>query len=335
MDWRICLLRVLACFMVIQLHVAGELFTSFGPGWEAGNVYDSLVRASVPLFFMTARATMLRRDEPVGVFVKKRVLRILPPMLFWSAFYLWWLWYNGAGPANWIMAILTGPTMHHLWYFYAVIGIYAAIPILRKFYLHSSRAEHVFFLVVWLAVASMMPTAHTRLFNPICEGGLPAGGLASVYHFSYYGGYVGFLVLGAYIADSRPSRKAGWLLFLGASVGTMLATYFLSKQHGAACEFFYVYLSPLVVVAAYGLFSVVMSARERPAPRWLATLSDCTLGIYGLHVFVMDPVFKGQGWKATEGNPWISPLLVATGVFALSFVVVYAVRCIKPLRRIV
>ncbi|HZN48329.1 MAG TPA: acyltransferase family protein, partial [Ramlibacter sp.] len=64
MDRRIALLRVIACFMVIQLHVSAELFHRFAKqGWWAGNFYDSLVRACVPLFFMIAGATLLRRDE--------------------------------------------------------------------------------------------------------------------------------------------------------------------------------------------------------------------------------------------------------------------------------
>lgn len=321
--------------MVILLHVAGAVYVKLGPQWWAGNVYDSLVRSSVPIFFMLAGMTLLRRDEPLGTFFGKRAWRILPPLLFWSLFYLWWLWYNGIGPANWVLAMLTGPTMYHLWYFYAIIGIYLAVPVLRKFYTNASRREHQWFLLVWLAVASLIPTAQAVLFNPHCEGYIRFDRLNDIYHLAYFGGYFGFLVLGAYIADGQPSRRLGWSVFLGASVATMLGNHWMAQAFGTACEFLFVYLSPFVIAAAWGLFSAVMAGPKGEAPRWLATLSDCTLGIYGLHVFVIDPVFLRRGWSATTGNPWVSTILVAAGVFVTCFVVVFLLRLVKPLRRII
>lgn len=336
MDRRFALLRVLACFMVVQLHVAAELYRDYShPGWWAGNVYDSLVRCSVPLFFMLAGATLLRRDEPLAVFFRKRAVRVLPPLVFWSVFYLWWLWHNGGGPANWVAAILAGPTMFHLWFFYALVGLYAAVPLLRKFYLHSPRRDHLGFVAIWFLVAAVLPVVRDSWKGPHCEGGMPPGALESVYHLHYFAGYAGFLVLGAVLADRPLGRRAAAALFALGSLGTMAASAWLSRRHGAACEYFFVYLSPLVVLAACGLFSLAMHARAGEASPWLARLSDCTLGIYGLHVFVIDPVFMRRGLVATAGPAWLSPLLVAAGVFATALAVVALVRTFKPARWVV
>ncbi len=51
-----------------------------------------------------------------------------------------------------------------------------------------------------------------------------------------------------------------------------------------------------MVAAAYGLFSAVMAARPTPPSKLLSTLADCSLGIYGLQVFVIDPLFMRNGW---------------------------------------
>ncbi|MGH8822038.1 MAG: acyltransferase family protein, partial [Rhodoferax sp.] len=77
--------------------------------WWAGNVYDSLTRSSVPLFFMVSGATLLPKQEPIRAFFAKRFIRIVPPLLFWSIFYLWWLSYNGVATGNWAVAILLNP----------------------------------------------------------------------------------------------------------------------------------------------------------------------------------------------------------------------------------
>ena len=52
-------------------------------------VYD-LVAPGVSLFLIFSGVLLLGRDEPVGVFFKKRFLRILPPFLFWSLVHSPW-----------------------------------------------------------------------------------------------------------------------------------------------------------------------------------------------------------------------------------------------------
>src|SRR5207253_1791806 len=149
MDRRIDGLRVAACFMVVLLHISAANIHEFGPKWWGANLWDSISRACVPLFFMISGATLLRKEEPLSQFMRKRAFRIMLPLLFWSAFYLWWLQYNGVDTGNWLVAILRGPTMFHLWYFYTIIGLYMFVPVIRKFYRHSTTQEKVWFLCVW------------------------------------------------------------------------------------------------------------------------------------------------------------------------------------------
>ena len=335
MDRRLCLLRVVACFMVIMLHISAELFGTWNDKWWAGNVYDSLARSSVPLFFMIAGATLLRKQEPMRIFFGKRFIRVLPPLLFWSMFYLWWLSYNGVATGNWVMAILSGPTMFHLWYFYALVGLYAFVPVLRKFYQHSSRREQAWFIGLWLTVASIIPTAQNLLFNLHCEGYIGFDRLPSTYHLSYFGGYIGYLMLGAYVAEGNLGAKAGWAIFATSSLATMGGSYLLSSYFGKPCEFFFVYTSPLVLAAAYGLFTVFIAMKSGPPSRPLSTLADCSLGIYGLHVFVIDPLFRTRGISAVVGNSWVTVPAVALGVFTFSFIVVFLARLAKPLRYVI
>jgi surface polysaccharide O-acyltransferase-like enzyme len=85
-------LRVLATISVILLHVAANIlyqYTNIPQHiWWIGNIYDGLVRFSVPAFFMLTGALLLPKIEPVNVFLKKRFSRIFPPFLFWSLIYI-------------------------------------------------------------------------------------------------------------------------------------------------------------------------------------------------------------------------------------------------------
>lgn len=331
MDRKIDWLRIAACFMVVMLHISGANIHEFGPKWWGANIWDSMSRICVPLFFMISGATLLPKAESLLHFFRKRAVKIVLPLLFWSMFYLWWLQYNGVDTGNWILAILRGPTMFHLWYFYAIIGLYLFVPVMRRFYQGSTSSEKIFFLVVWFLVSSVYPTLQSLYQDKGC-GYLPLGLLADVYHLQYFGGYMGYMVLGAFLYECKSSFRAGIGVFSVATVGTIAATYWLSKRIGAPCEFFYLYLSPLVILAAAGLFMAFMGWRSGPSSKALRVVSDSTLGIYGLHAFMIDPIFMKKGLIEFTGSPWIDPLLATTGVFVACLVVIAAVRLIKPFR---
>lgn len=337
MDRRVDLLRVTACFMVVLLHVSALNIHEFGPKWWAANLWDSLSRACVPLFFMISGATLLPKSETVSVFLRKRAGRILAPLLLWSVFYLWWLQYNGVDTGNWIVAIVSGPTMYHLWYFYAVIGIYMFVPIMRKFYQGSTDGEKIWFLSVWFLVASVYPMAKTLYLGTQCgpfgQCIIPeAERLYETYGFSYFGGYMGYMFLGAFLKERRARAGVGFAAFLMATAGTATATYLQSVKSGQPCEFFFLYFSPLIVVAAVAIFYTFIGLPTGLSSPALRYVSDCTLGIYGLHAFMIDPIFMRYRMFDITGVSWIDPVIASVGVFVACLTIIGMLRWPKPMR---
>src|SRR4030095_7640839 len=119
-------LRVFAVFMVVVIHVSAPVLYEFGimPSsfamWE--NFYDSLSRMSVPLFFLTSGYLILGKSETILEFYKKRLIKVLVPLMAWSIFYFLWLhseYFNGQHNVievvySMLNAIYTGPVVFHL-----------------------------------------------------------------------------------------------------------------------------------------------------------------------------------------------------------------------------
>ena len=90
LDW----LRVSACFMVMATHSC-EPFYLGGEGslvlsgsdalWVS--VLNSITRAAVVLFIFTSAYLQFPLHYSAGEFLKKRAIRILPPLLFWTIVY--------------------------------------------------------------------------------------------------------------------------------------------------------------------------------------------------------------------------------------------------------
>jgi surface polysaccharide O-acyltransferase-like enzyme len=333
MDARVGQARVLACFMVVLLHVAGSSVQGFTDRWPAGNFYSSLTRASVPIFFMIAGATLLGKQEPLTQFVKKRLLRIVPPLLLWSVVYLAWLHYWGVATSNWFVAILSGPTMYHLWYFYATLGLYAFVPLLRRFVHGCTNSEVLYVLSLWFFASSALPAVWAFVGGDACHWPLQPAPLIT-YNLSNFAGYFGFFLLG-YLLRREAVRLGGWRLgvplFVLSTFGTVAGTYLLSARASQVCDYFYVYLSPLVVLAAAGLFiSIFGQATAQQSPT-LGRVAGCTLGVYGVHILVLDRV-EALGIVAKVGNAWIATPLIAVTVFLCSLALIDTARRIRPLR---
>lgn len=73
-------LRILAAFAVVVLHAVAPLFLDSYPSsdWNVANVYESLVRWSVPVFFMISGALFLnkRKELNIGRLYKKNIFRV-------------------------------------------------------------------------------------------------------------------------------------------------------------------------------------------------------------------------------------------------------------------
>jgi len=85
-------LRAIATIGVIILHVSGPLTYQFGTivnsWWWVGNIFNSIVRGSVPLFLMVTGALLLPKEYDLSTFLKKRFLRVLIPFFFWGLIHI-------------------------------------------------------------------------------------------------------------------------------------------------------------------------------------------------------------------------------------------------------
>src|SRR3972149_12259082 len=95
----IALLRVLAVFLIVLIHVSAPYVTSYGKisfdHWLSGNFFDSFSRLGIPIFLMISGFLLLTnyQEDKIKIFIKKRFLKVFVPFLIWSVFYLFWRYF--------------------------------------------------------------------------------------------------------------------------------------------------------------------------------------------------------------------------------------------------
>ncbi len=341
-------IRFLASFGIVFIHVAADVIAQYDKvprlDWWLVNLLDSLVRGCVCLFIMVSGALLLMPSEQsIGDFFKKRLNRILIPFLVWSVLYLVWKKYLLQADFSWsegFSRIAKNQVHFHLWFFYALIGIYLVTPILRIFVRYAKPAHVLYFVGLWFVLASIWPFAQdfSKIFLGVKpEFYLPVGIVQ---------GMIGYFVLGYYLRAMAPAKiekHAPWAAFI--TLGVCIAgTYAVCLKTGYYHVLFYENTAPNVAIYAAALFLIAKSTApqmEAWSPRAksiLGELSKASFGVYLMHPMVMEAVEKGRlGFKVSPlENSSVLTVLGATGViYLISLAVTLVVLRVPFLRRTV
>ena len=291
------LLRLFSVFAVVELHAAVPVVLGFGKisktDWWSGNVFDSSVRWSVPLFVMITGALLLnrKRQESFTVFCRGKILRILIPLFFWSAVYsavtclLDFHAHTIVSIKNIIGNFITGRPYPHLWYLFMLMGLYMLTPLLRWLLGILTELQTTAFATS-LVIAGM-------LFAVVPQTNYETGNLFFLWPLQF----LGYFVLGGVAYKRRLWEKINKyvLIFFYCASVAVTATgcwYFSTTASLNAGLKFYNYTSPSVVVMAVAVFFLAAKAE-----RWLSTITisrevvKTTLGIYLIHPLVLFVLF--------------------------------------------
>ncbi len=323
--------RAVAIFLVVLAHVRVR---GGGPPWVP-RLYYVLSRMGVPLFFMLSGYLLLRKQEPLSDFFLKRVRKVFIPFVIWSVVYMvFWnrefagVRFSAQAVARSLVRILRGPRASHLWFFYALFGLYLITPILRVFVARAAERDILYFCGVWLLAGPVLTWVEE--FTVIRVG----------IDLRYVTGYIGYFLLGYYLGVLRLERRvlAGGALFYFLGLGVTFFGMRFAVKWGEHRDAFESYLSLGVVVMTVAAFVWLRWFGEQASGRvrqLALAMSRVSFGVYLIHVIVMEFVVAA-GLEMMPSVPlWPSIFLiplVAGLVFGLSSVVVRIMQAVPVLR---
>lgn len=334
-------MRVIACFMVVFLHSAAPLLYQYNDlilsYWFISNIYDSTVRVCVPLFFMVSGFLLLQKDEPLTAYFSKRFSKLFIPIVFWSIFFVFWSGIVEKGRSPFLgefYSIVFKPSYYHLWFLYALVGLYLIVPILRVITSAASDTLLMYYCAVWFLAVSLIPLAEK------------VSGLESQIDLNSISGYIGYFVLGLILGKKEISSRVhvvSAIVYIFAVVIAILGTYVLTLQNdGIFLGDFYSYLAPNTIIASCACFIVIKYSAinsktlQRPSiQRIIKAMSSCSFGIYLVHVifiYLLENGTLGVKLSGSSGNPlWYIPI-TSILVFILSFLLVFIIKKTPILR---
>ncbi|AIR67934.1 acyltransferase [Dickeya fangzhongdai] len=334
MEW-LYIARIVSTFAVIVLHISAYTVTQAELGtfsWWAGNLYDSSVRWCVPVFIMISGALLLSTEkiDSLSVFYKKRIGKILVPLLFWSFFFISWSVFktkiNGEGEGDILKSIMNGRPYYHMWFLYMIIGLYMFTPLIRILVSNASEERLLFFVFLMFVFCSLSDMYNFFIGN---------SDFLFVGEFIYY---VPYYICGHLIAKTHTTKPLSFYIFLFLiSLSLTCACYYLlssfsGKETGL---YFYSYLSFNVIVMSVSFMRVLKFIHlNKSHNNKLKFLSDVSLGIYLIHPVFIEAFYYLAARRWIDYSIFSIPLMSMI-VFACCVVSVFFIKKIPYLRRIV
>jgi len=332
------LLRIYTIFCMIVLHVSGSYWESqpvTGLQWNVFNMYDSLVRFCVPVFVMISGALLLGPEKKISIYnlYTKKIFRILTAFIFWSVAYAFFTIltdiYNHKSLTyetfqSFLSKILNGE--YHLWFCYMIVGLYVAVPLLRK--IAESEQLIKYFLILSFTTSILIPTL--QLSGATVVGYLDINiGL----------GYTFYFMLGYYLSKKKLSTMISNLIYvLGIAGAAFIILYsrhmamVLQKPFG-----YYSYFTLFCMLEAIAVFVFFKNNSEKilktqHLKNIVVKFSSLCFGIYLVHVFVL-MMFATLGINTIMMNPFISVPLIALSAFIISGFISWTLHKIPILKK--
>ncbi|MBE5796915.1 MAG: acyltransferase [Clostridiales bacterium] len=284
-------IKLLAIGMVVFNHSGNNGYKMYldvleGPAHQLMLCWSAFIKIAVPLFFMASGALMLKKEEPYGRILGKRVLRFALILIAVSLFFYWEA-YGRKGTMSvpdFLLHLYRNDLTGHLWYLYSYLCYLLMLPFLRKLARAMKGTDYLLLVIVYQA-AQLLPAADYALFR---------GTAAHTSYISFFvaADYVVYPLLGHYIdslTEKEEREETVYILLFLSILAVFLTSVLMDWRCGVDGGWTNAnreaYMGRLSVFPAITVFYCVRKLFARlPVKNGLANvlfiLGSCTFGVY-------------------------------------------------------
>jgi surface polysaccharide O-acyltransferase-like enzyme len=325
------LLRIFAMIAVVVIHAAAPYILGNKPldgSYITAITFDSFARFCVPVFVMISGALMLTVNEDIDKnpwqYYGKKVLRFLPPIIFWSVFY-----WGFSGKIGYILqsssleiafneikhTLIREIPYYHMWYLFMMPGLFFMAPMFR-FLKRKSTPKQWIALGIGLLIFGMLHNAWRQQVS------------SWAWYYAEFVDFLGYLILGDIIFNRKFPKAVSLFSYIGGSIALSVATYFFTQSYVAS------FLSILIAIPTIGLYAFLTSDKSTKDSKIVYDIALSSFGIYLVHPFIVDSIMRATNFSLT-GHTGINIVVYTTITLILSYILVKVIRVIPILKRVV
>ena len=276
------LIRVVACFLVVTLHSIHQA-SFYSPTTLTAKLFNIFVgditMACVPLFFMITGILILPiKDSDYISFYHKRIPKVLYPLLVWGIIYAILPFLLGLQDLSttWkelILSPIKAPSKIGgiLWYLFVLIGLYLFLPFLNPD-LFSNKKKMRLYLILWLIASFILDL---KQWNDELLGANYKAKISLIY---YFGGFLGYLILGNYLHNrlkgGKNNNKYEYTIIILLFIGSFLCKRIFSAGN------FLSFSSVMITISIFLFLQRVKIKIQSKIYALIKNISALSFGIY-------------------------------------------------------
>lgn len=315
------LLRIISAVAIVVIHTVSTP-VSYSPVDIDGNLWCNLylihvaMNWAVPVFFMITGYCLLKKPSLTYKYIFAHIWKYVC-VLFTVGFAYGLMGeifeYRTINLAIILQAlynVVAGELWDHMWFVYAIIGIYLVMPVIHLFMKQDQRNGQIL-------------TALLFVFNillPTFEEFLPVGVRLP------FDGYLFYVCMGGLLARECLSKKWTVAIYLAGllAFGWIILVW-------EYWELGYCHLAVCAMAVSVFLF---VSKLDMKPKKLLLGLSGCTWGVYLIHPFFINMAIKVLEIDVLSSYAYVKLLALLIAVLAVSFGATYVLRKIPLVKKL-
>ena len=313
-DYKLDLLRVISMIMVVIIHIANYYCRAFNDidkiSYLGALIFNTISRISVPFFFMISGATLLNKKYDKEKNKEKIIKKIITLIVITIIYFIWDKYYMNKDID--VILLLSKPERKLLWFMYAIIGIYIALPFIKCMVDKMRKEEDKLFVILWLmfnGILKCLNIGNTYLI-PIISG-------------TYYLGYfvIGYMIIKYYNhINKRKNNKLLLITIILTFTIVVISTYFISINSDKHFTKLLTYSNALIMLASLSSFIYLYFNIKNKENIIISKLSNLSFGIYLFHGIILDFIMRLIPYKNIYSYIGI-PLILVVVIFITSIIV--------------
>lgn len=332
---------------VVTIHVVSP-FLGYSPFFETptywvANIIAAVARVGVPLLVMISGYLNLGgyAYKNTTDFFRKRLKRILWPLLIWLFLYFCWSKYfmyfelNITNIYDFLATLFRG--YYHMYFLYLILGLTLVTPLLHKYFSIASHLQKLL-MIYGIFILAMIMTTIKGFFSPDT--------FTFETTFTYFLPYIAYYAAGYYLGNISTVERSRIRLSYFYAI-TLLITIILNYAYmkyigwgkgyltGLSMYFyFFEYFSPTVIMMSLSIYLLIFHSsyttvigRYMPT-RFVQNLSSASYGVYLIHPMLIDMLNKYTVFDLSRipSPVWIYMLGKTLIVLGLSYIIVMILR---------
>lgn len=315
-DNNLNLLKVLACFAVVILHISFICVENM----KQINISYILYYAStfaVPVFFMVNGALILKKREITYKYIKKKINNILKVVVIWNVIIIilkFIVNHNIQNPIKVILnSLIQKGFFFQFWFFGALIIIYSTLPILKKVIKDNNFTKVFLMILIITVLIDVINMGRGVNGSEIVKDIVPQSFRLWTWYLYFILGHL--LYVNKDYINKRISFKTNTILLIIFTIISIVYEIYMSRKIlSFNAENYYDNILIILQIAIFFVWGLRVNLKKNTV-YIINLISPCMIGIYIFHIPIMN------GLKVYNSNNVILNTVLIFIVFLISTII--------------